>query len=408
MDLSAGDAVGKVLSGEATDVSFGAFVPSFDVISDLLTKQLDRISDAVGFFSPYCGLPFILALWKQFSSRLSILCQLASPFPDLRSKISTFARRHWGHIVLGRPDCERILRFGADHLVNKSCTFPNPVVSHPEKLLKFLGVLTQSSFLIQNEFSWLFLSNAFECYLVQPYYRPANIEGGLRKIDELLRRGRSKAIAESVLQTFQSISIPIISLYGRKQENTQMQSPKQIVQFPELIQLSEMLNQTHLNFASELISRPLLNVQLRRVPFQKIVSVENFFGLLRSVEAGAVPVVNFALKAISPIKPAYEQLIVFKFLVPIESLSWLDVFDEAHVAVFMPLWTRYLSKLDCYRDVVKEKFFEGIARGKSGDELMKACELFFDLEYEPEFLSGVSALAGLSHVDGISWPMVQP
>jgi hypothetical protein len=158
-----------------------------------------------------------------------------------------------------------------------------------------------------------------------------NIESGLRRIDELLRRGRSKAIAESVLQTFQSISMPIISLYGRKQENTQMQSPKHIVQFPELIELSEMLNQTHLNFALELISRPLLNVQLRRVPFQKIVSVENFCGLLRSVEAGAVPVINFALKVISPIKPAYEQLIVFKFLVPIESLSWLDVFDEAHV-----------------------------------------------------------------------------
>jgi hypothetical protein len=96
------------------------------------------------------------------SSRLDTLYQIASPFPDLRSKISTFARRHWGGIVLGRPDCEGILRFGADQLVNKSCTFPNQIVYHPEKLLKFLGVLTQSSFLIQNEFSWLFLSNAFE------------------------------------------------------------------------------------------------------------------------------------------------------------------------------------------------------------------------------------------------------
>jgi hypothetical protein len=169
-----------------------------------------------------------------------------------------------------------------------------------------------------------------------------------------------------------------------------------------------MLTQTHLHFASELISKPLLNVQLRRIPFQKVISVENFFGLLRAVEAGAIPVVNFALKVISPIKPAYEQLNVFKFLLPIESLSWLDVFDEAHVAVFMPLWTGYLSKLDCYRDVVKAKLFEGIARGKSDLGLVKFCELFFNSEYEPEFLSVVSALAGLSHTDGISWPMVQP
>jgi hypothetical protein len=226
MEGSAGEVVAKVLSGEVTDVGFGEFVPSFDVVSDLITKHLDRISDAIGIFSPYCELPFILVLWKQFSSRVGTLCRTASAFPDLCSKISAFAKRHWGHIVLGRPDCERILRFGADHLVNKSCTFPNPVVYHPEKLLKFLGLLAQSSFLIQNEFSWLFLANAFECYLVQPYYQPASIEGGLRKIDELLRRNRSKATAESVLQTFQSISMSIISLYGRKQENTQMQSPK--------------------------------------------------------------------------------------------------------------------------------------------------------------------------------------
>jgi hypothetical protein len=187
-----------------------------------------------------------------------------------------------------------------------------------------------------------------------------------------------------------------------------MHSPKQIVQFPELVELSEMLNQTHLNFASELISKPLLNVQLKRIPFQKVVSVENFFGLLRSVEAGAIPVVDLALKAIKPIKPGYEQLHVFKFLAPVESLSWLDVFDETHVAVFMPLWTDYLSKLDCYRDVVKAKLFEGIVRGKSDVGLVKVCELFFDSEYEPEFLSVVSVLAGLSHIDGISWPIVQP
>jgi hypothetical protein len=65
---------------------------------------------------------------------------------------------------------------------------------------------------------------------------------------------------EPVLQTFHSISMPVIVLYGRKRENTQMQSPKQIVQFSELIELSEKLNQTHLHFASELINRPLLNV----------------------------------------------------------------------------------------------------------------------------------------------------
>jgi hypothetical protein len=340
-----------ILTGSVESADICDELPPFRTLTPWITQFSMTYSDTLMTYSPFCQLSFLLKIWNQFSFRLTLL---SHAFPAHGIRIASFGRRQWNSVVLNRPHGMQLLQSSANRLITKSSTFLTCVVYHPDKLSKFLRIMSGSAFLVKNEYSWIFLCDAFARY--HGFLDPVG-EAPLFQIEALLQNRAPSSIL-GIESLFDRITGPLSPVYVRRLSNACEQLPKDIVRLQDLIDLAEILRETNEHLAVELITGPLLSGL--RAWYPRLFSLnlirfpENFIGFLGAINSGVLPVVKFAFWAIGRVIVTPKRMQIIRKLLPIRVLAF-NILNGRHLAAFLPLWAPYVSRMNGYRDFVKAK-----------------------------------------------------
>jgi hypothetical protein len=95
------------------------------------------------------------------SSRLN---RFATSIPFESSRIIAYGNRQWNSLVISRPHCLKFLHTASERLITKPSPFPTSFVYPPDKLGKFIHLMTGSEWRIRKKYSGNLLEDAFGRY----------------------------------------------------------------------------------------------------------------------------------------------------------------------------------------------------------------------------------------------------